>query len=103
MYRMDHAYEKYWNVAGMRPFEMKPSDFFRRQLRATFQDDPIGPATYEYFGADNYMWASDFPHSDSTWPHSRDVVRTDFAKVPDAITRKMVCDNAAQLYGIALD
>jgi predicted TIM-barrel fold metal-dependent hydrolase len=103
LYRMDHAYEKYWNVAGMRLFEMKPSDFFRRQLRATFQDDPIGPATYEYFGADNYMWASDFPHSDSTWPHSRDVVRTDFAKVPDAITRKMVCDNAAQLYGIALD
>ena len=74
LYRMDHAYEKYWNVAGMRPFEMKPSDFLRRQLRATFQDDPIGPATYEYFGADNYMWASDFPHSDSTWPHSREVV-----------------------------
>ena len=80
MYRMDHAYEKYWNVAGMRPFEMKPSDFLRRNLRATFQDDPIGPATYDYFGADNYMWASDFPHSDSTWPKSREVVRTDFAR-----------------------
>ncbi len=52
-------------------------------LRATFQDDPIGPATYDYFGADNYMWASDFPHSDSTWPHSREVVRTDFARVPE--------------------
>ncbi|HXR36152.1 MAG TPA: amidohydrolase family protein [Candidatus Binataceae bacterium] len=103
MYRMDHAYEKYWNVAGMRQFEMKPSDFLRRNLRATFQDDPIGPATYDYFGADNYMWASDFPHSDSTWPNSREVVRTDFARVPEEVTRKMVFDNAAQLYGIALD
>jgi predicted TIM-barrel fold metal-dependent hydrolase len=103
MYRMDHAYEKYWNVAGMKQFEMKPSDFLRRNLRATFQDDPIGPATYDYFGADNYMWASDFPHSDSTWPNSREVVRTDFARVPEEVTRKMVFDNAAQLYGIALD
>ena len=102
MYRMDHAYEKYWNVAGMRQFEMKPSDFLRRQLLATFQDDPIGPATYEYFGADNYMWASDFPHSDSTWPHSREVIKAAFAQVPEEATRKMVFTNAAALYGIAL-
>jgi predicted TIM-barrel fold metal-dependent hydrolase len=103
MYRMDHAYKKYWSVAGMRQFEMKPSDFLRRQVLATFQDDPIGPATYEYFGADNYMWASDFPHSDSTWPNSKEVVRTGFARVPDEITRKMVFGNAAGLYGISLD
>ena len=31
MYRMDHAYEQYWSVAAMRQFEMKPSDFLRRQ------------------------------------------------------------------------
>ena len=103
LYRMDHAYEKYWNVAGMRPFEMKPSDFLRRQLRATFQDDPIGPATHEYFGADNYMWASDFPHTDSTWPHSREVIEKDFDGVPETVKRKITCDNAAKLYRIELN
>jgi predicted TIM-barrel fold metal-dependent hydrolase len=44
------------------------------------------------------MWASDFPHSDSTWPRSREVINTDFARVPEEVTRKIVFENAAKLY-----
>ena len=102
MYRLDHAFEK-WGVQMAEPLEMKPSEYIRRQLWATFQDDPIGPMTWQFFGADNYMWASDFPHTDSTWPHSREVIAHNFAGVPEEVTRKIVCDNAAKLYGIALD
>jgi predicted TIM-barrel fold metal-dependent hydrolase len=75
----------------------------KRQLWATFQDDPVGPATYKFFGEDKYMWASDFPHTDSTWPHSREVIKTDFAGVPEDVTRKIVYENAAKLYGIDLN
>jgi predicted TIM-barrel fold metal-dependent hydrolase len=46
------------------------------------------------------MWASDFPHSDSTWPHSHEVIDRDFSGIPAPVTRKIVCDNAAALYGI---
>jgi predicted TIM-barrel fold metal-dependent hydrolase len=49
------------------------------------------------------MWASDFPHTDSTWPHSREVIKTDFAGVPEDVTRKIVYENAAKLYGIDLN
>jgi predicted TIM-barrel fold metal-dependent hydrolase len=100
MYRLDHAYEKYGKVSGIRDFEFKPSDYLRRQLWATFQDDPTGTVNYQFFGADRYMWASDFPHTDSTWPHSQEVIRRDFAGVPQEVTRKIVCDNASKLYGI---
>jgi predicted TIM-barrel fold metal-dependent hydrolase len=44
------------------------------------------------------MWASDFPHTDSTWPNSRKVIERDFAGVPDEVTRKIVYENAAKLY-----
>jgi predicted TIM-barrel fold metal-dependent hydrolase len=72
MYRLDHGYKKYWANAKIRKLEMAPSDYIRRQVYATFQDDPIGPATWSFFGEDNYMWASDFPHGDCTWPiHAR--------------------------------
>ena len=64
------------------PLKMKPSDYVRRQLWATFQDDPTGPMTCQFFGENNYMWASDFPHTDSTWPHSREVIAKDFSGVP---------------------
>jgi uncharacterized protein len=103
MYRLDHAYHKYGVLSGLHQFEMSPSDYLKRQLWATFQDDPIGPATYQFFGADRYMWASDFPHTDSTWPNSRAVIKQDFAGVPADVTRKIVCDNAAALYSIELN
>jgi len=82
------------------PLSMKPSEYIRRQLYATFQDDPVGPAAYRLFGPTNYMWASDFPHTDSTWPESRKVVERDFAGVPDDVTRKIVFENAVALYHI---
>jgi predicted TIM-barrel fold metal-dependent hydrolase len=99
MFRLDHAFDKF--AAMMEePLSMKPSDYIRRQLYATFQDDPVGPAAYKLFGAANYMWASDFPHTDSTWPESRKVVARDFAGVPDDVTRKIVFENAVKLYHI---
>jgi len=99
MYRMDHAFEKF-GVGLEQPLDLKPSDYVRRQLWATFQDDPIGPLIADYFGEDRYMWASDYPHTDSTFPHSREVIERDFAQVSDSIKRKIVCDNAAQLYRV---
>src|SRR5215813_15026752 len=100
MYRLDHGYEKFRARQG-NPLPMKPSDYIRRQLWATFMDDPVGPATYNLVGATNYMWASDFPHSDSTWPDSRKVFEHDFAEVPEDVKRKIVCENAATLYRIS--
>ena len=46
------------------------------------------------------MWASDYPHSDSTWPHSRKVIERDFAGVPEPTSHAIVADNAAALYSL---
>ncbi len=97
IYRADHAWEKF-RFFNKQPLPMPPSEYIKRNLYATFQDDPIGPSTWDFFGADNYMWASDFPHTDSTWPHSLEVIKKDFAKVPAEVTQKIVFDNAKRLY-----
>ncbi len=100
MQRLDHGQKKYgveWPAAKL---SMMPSDYVRRQIWATFQEDCVGPMTHRYFGEDRYMWASDFPHSDSTWPNSREVIDRDFKDIPEQVTRKIVCDNAVKLYGI---
>ncbi|MGO9058384.1 MAG: amidohydrolase family protein [Candidatus Binataceae bacterium] len=99
MYRMDHAYNKLHHRANLN-LELTPGEFMRRQVFATFQDDPIGPMTYKYFGTDNYMWASDFPHPDSTFPDSHKVIEKDFEGVPEEVKKKMVFDNVRRLYGI---
>ena len=102
MYRLDHAFEKFGALME-EPLDMKPGDYVRRNVWATFQDDPVGPMLVQFFGEDNFMWASDFPHTDSTWPHSLDVIARDFKQVPESVKRKIVCENAARLYQIDLN
>jgi predicted TIM-barrel fold metal-dependent hydrolase len=45
------------------------------------------------------MWSTDYPHPASFFPHSQEILRHDFIDVPAADKRKIVYDNAAQLYG----
>jgi uncharacterized protein len=100
MQRLDHGQKKYgieWPAAKL---SIMPSDYVRRQVRVTFQEDCVGPMTHRYFGEDRYMWASDFPLSDSTWPNSRKVIDRDFSGIPEQVTRKIVCENVTKLYGI---
>jgi len=98
--RLDHAYEKYRFLEPRGAIPQPPGFYFRRQVRATFQDDVIGVRTRDAIGADNLMWASDFPHSDSTWPHSREVIARDFAGVAAAEVNRMVFETASRLYQI---
>jgi predicted TIM-barrel fold metal-dependent hydrolase len=46
------------------------------------------------------MWATDYPHPDSTWPHSQDVIRTHFDHIPIDEARAMIGGNAARLYNL---
>ncbi|MGH7821580.1 MAG: amidohydrolase family protein, partial [Candidatus Binatia bacterium] len=45
-----------------------PSELFRRQVFATFEEEALGAELIPLLGADSCMWASDYPHTDSTFP-----------------------------------
>ena len=47
---------------------------WKRQVYATFMDDAIGIELCHHVGKHTYMWASDDPHTQSTWPRSREVI-----------------------------
>jgi predicted TIM-barrel fold metal-dependent hydrolase len=46
------------------------------------------------------MWANDFPHSDSTWPNSLDVLAKQAAHLTEAERDLVLHDNVAELYGL---
>ena len=98
--RLDHSYEKYRYLEQSTAIPEKPSVYFRRQVYATFQDDRIGVLLRDQIGLDRLMWASDFPHSDSTWPHSREVIERDFEGVPEPEAAQILADNCAALYAL---
>jgi len=82
---------------------MRPSDYWRRQCKATYQTDRIGIKLLDELGPDTIMWGSDFPHPDGVWPDSREFIEKDLGHLPPDIRRKIVCENAARLYGFPLE
>jgi predicted TIM-barrel fold metal-dependent hydrolase len=48
------------------------------------------------------MWANDFPHSDSTWPWSRELLLGQTTHLTDQEKAWILHDNAAQLYKVGL-
>ncbi len=101
LYRLDHAWERFHAMETTK-LSLRPSDYFKRQVYATFQDDPVGVFSRRFFATERIMWASDYPHTDSTWPHSRKVIAENFAGVPEAEVKQMVAQNVIQLYRMAL-
>jgi predicted TIM-barrel fold metal-dependent hydrolase len=81
---------------------LKPSEYFRRQLYATFIDDPFGVSHRHDIGVESMLWSSDFPHSATFWPHSREKIAQDFQGVGEEDKKKILCQNTAKLYGFDL-
>ena len=82
--------------------ESGPRDWFGRNLFATFEEDVTGLHDLDLIGAESVMWASDYPHSDTTWPNSMATIDRVFAGVDAAARDKITRDNAAKLYGLDL-
>lgn len=78
----------------------RPHEVWKRQFYATIEDDRPAILTREMIGVDNLMWGSDYPHVDSTWPCSLDVLDEIFADVPDADRAKITHENVTAVYGI---
>ncbi len=98
--RLDRMQERHgWNTfPGM--IKQKPSFYWYRQMSATFEEDEFGIKNRADIGVENLMWATDYPHPDSTWPDSQKVIRQHFADVPIEEMRLMVGGNAARIYNL---
>ena len=79
---------------------LKPSEYVKRQVYATFINDPVFVNLLDWYGADNIMWSSDYPHGQATFPHSQDYVAEHLSKVSAIDRQKIVHDTAAKLYGL---
>ena len=62
--------KEFWDDKGGIPHKMKPSEVFQRQVYGTFQQSPTAMRLLEFWGPENLLWASDYPHPDSIWPNS---------------------------------
>ncbi|MBV9934538.1 MAG: amidohydrolase [Actinobacteria bacterium] len=83
---------------------MLPSEYFARNcyVGASFLRPVECELRYEV-GIDRIMWGSDYPHSEGSYPYSREALRATFAHVDETELRIMLGETAAKVYGFDLD
>ena len=100
--RMDDTYRKFldagefWRTHGGLRLTMPPSAYFRRQVWATFQTDLVGLRVVDTLGENRVMWASDYPHPDSTWPASQQAIEENSQRDRARDAARILCDNAKE-------
>jgi predicted TIM-barrel fold metal-dependent hydrolase len=96
---MDYTYRERHEEAIYRFRDgRRPSDFFRRNVVLSFQEDAVGIRVRDVIGVDTMMWGSDYPHSESTFPRSREILAEILSGVPPDEQAKIVGGNAARVY-----
>jgi uncharacterized protein len=101
MYRMDHAYKRHRYWMKGKELARLPSEYFRDHIALTFQDDWTAFQFADQLGPHQLMWANDFPHSDSTWPWSQDVIAQQTGHLSPELRKRILRDNVVELYKLA--
>ena len=100
MYRMDHAAQ--FNVEGgiIPGLSKLPSEYIRSNVWATFQDDWVAFQVKDLLDPGQLIWANDYPHTDSTWPRSQELLKQHTTKLTEAERQAIMRDNVAKLFNL---
>lgn len=91
---MDETWQKqrFWINSTI---QHTPSHYWAKNIYGSFIHDRAGIMMRDFPGAGNIMWSSDYPHSETTFPHSQDVIEKLFEGVP-APDRDMILGGRAK-------
>ena len=98
--RLDHMlsyHEMYgtWTALGE---TLTPAEVFKRNFWFCAVEDPSSFIQRERIGSDNILLEADYPHCDSTWPHTQRTIHEQIGGLPDDDIRKVTWENASRLY-----
>jgi predicted TIM-barrel fold metal-dependent hydrolase len=92
MKRYDSMYGTFNDVG------MTPTEVFKRNFWFCAIDDPSSFVQIDTIGAENVMVESDYPHCDSTWPNTQEMLHEQLAGLPDDAVQRITWRNASELF-----
>jgi predicted TIM-barrel fold metal-dependent hydrolase len=101
--RADDSYVTHRWAQGETRLPEKPSYYYYRQVYSCFFKDTAGMKLLDEVGVDNVLFETDYPHSDGTFPHSREVANKLFGHLPDEVVYKIARGNAIKLLDLDFD
>jgi predicted TIM-barrel fold metal-dependent hydrolase len=96
---MDATWKKqrYWTKS---PLTKEPSFFMDQNIYGSFIDEVVGIANRHMPGGKNIMWSSDYPHSETTFPNSDEVIARIFDGVPENEKIQIIGGIAKKLFRV---
>ncbi|HEV2309397.1 MAG TPA: amidohydrolase family protein [Acidimicrobiia bacterium] len=99
--RADDVWQEHRAWGGVRDrVPDPPSTYYFRQIYGCFFRDRHGLASLDDVGVDNITFETDYPHTDSTWPHTLQVAEKMFAGLDDVTIAKICRDNARRMLSL---
>jgi predicted TIM-barrel fold metal-dependent hydrolase len=95
--RVDYVYKHHQAWTGQ-DLPMLPSELFRERFITCFIDDAAGVKNRHDVGLETITWECDYPHSDSTWPDSPEILSRSLEGVTDAEINQMTHENACSFF-----
>jgi predicted TIM-barrel fold metal-dependent hydrolase len=80
------------------PSDLRPSEVLGRNFWFCSIDDPSIVPLRHKIGIDHIMVESDYPHADSSWPDTQQVLEDNWGALPDDELRAVAYENAARLF-----
>ena len=77
-----------------------PSDFFHSNVFLGFQEDALGIRLRDIIGVDQLLWGGDYPHQESTFPRSRQIIEEILVDCTEEEKIKIAGGNAARVYNL---
>jgi hypothetical protein len=101
--RADDVWEEHRAWGGVRDtIPEPPSTYYRSHIYCCFFRDRHGLRSLDEIGVDNVTFETDYPHTDSTWPHTRQVAEKMFAGLDDPTIYKIVRGNAIRMLSLGI-
>jgi Amidohydrolase len=96
--RIDYVYAHHKAWTGADFGDQLPSEVFKEHVLTCFIDDEFGIANLEYLNMDLVAWECDYPHSDSTWPHSPELAARYLGDLADDDVARITHRNAMRVF-----
>jgi predicted TIM-barrel fold metal-dependent hydrolase len=93
--------DRKWRLSGRytgHPLPNPPTTYVKDHVFACFIEDPVGVRIIDELGVDQVMMEVDYPHSDSTWPHSSEIVMEQLDHLPHEDIVKITRGNAERVF-----
>jgi predicted TIM-barrel fold metal-dependent hydrolase len=103
VYWMDRQMRERPHLAARSDLKLKPSDYVRRQITVTFEEDDVAGMLFRHpdsFLADIAIWGADYPHEQGIWPNADETIDRVFAGIDPATRRRVLFEHACEFFRI---